>query len=82
MVTHCDVDFRAGQRTETRGKAGRAAVVLVLGTRTLFVGAFAVDEVSSFLFFLGFRGEDIVALKTSDFLHALGEHGANTNRGD
>ena len=70
MVTHCDVDLLAGQRTETRGKAGRAAVVLLLVTMMLFVGAFAVDELSSFLLFLGFRGEDMMAVKAFDFLDA------------
>ena len=75
MVTHCDVDFRAGQRTETRGKAGRAAVVLVPVTRTLLVGAFAVDELSSFLFFLGFRGEDIMTVKIFGFLDAPMDRG-------
>ena len=64
MVTHCDVDFRAGQSTETRGKAGCAAVDLLFETRTLFEAAIAVCEESSFLFFLDFRGEDIILHRT------------------
>ena len=65
MVTHCEVDFRAGQSTETRGKAGCAAEDLLLVTRTLFGAAIAVCEASSFRFFLDFRGEDMLLPQTA-----------------
>ena len=72
MVTHCDVDFRAGQRIETRGKPGRAGVVLLFVVRMLFVAVVGIDGVFSFLFFLGLRGEDMMAVRISN-----GESGCN-----
>ena len=71
MVTHCDVDFRAGQSTATRGKAGRAAVDLLFVTRMLFEAAIAECEGSSFLFFLDFRGEDMILHQTAVNTDAL-----------
>ena len=65
MVTHCDVDFLAGQSTETRGKAGCAAVDLLFVTRILFEATVGVCEGSSFLFFLDFRGEDMILQQTA-----------------
>ena len=51
MMTHCEVDFRAGQKKDASGKAGDC--LFVFESRTIALSLLAPAFVNALCFFLG-----------------------------